>query len=168
MTFCFAVKVKEALVGIADTRVTTGTQHVTARKLAIYQHGRHSLFLMTSGLRSARDKALTYFEEVLEQGDSAFDRLYKARRSTRSPRRCGASLRKTRRRWLRQGCRSTCTSSLAGNWKPQRAQVISFVSPGELGGGGRGNPLLPHRRIELWQTDPRSPAGIPVEHGARA
>src|SRR5687767_13699971 len=33
---------------------------------------------MTSGLRSARDKALTYFEEVLEQGDSAFDRLYKA------------------------------------------------------------------------------------------
>jgi putative proteasome-type protease len=78
MTFCFAVKVKEALVGIADTRVTIGTQHIAARKLAIYQHGRHSLFLMTSGLRSARDKTLTYFEEVLEQGDSAFDRLYKA------------------------------------------------------------------------------------------
>jgi putative proteasome-type protease len=37
VTFCFAVKVEEGLVGIADTRVTTGTQHITARKLAIYQ-----------------------------------------------------------------------------------------------------------------------------------
>ena len=78
MTFCLAMKVESGLVGIADTRVTTGSEHITARKVSIHQHGRHSMFLMTSGLRSARDKALTYFEETIEQNDEAFDKLYKA------------------------------------------------------------------------------------------
>ena len=78
MTFCAAFKVAEGLVGIADTRVTTGAERITARKVTIHQHGRHSMFLMTSGLRSARDKALTYFEEVLEQTSASFDKLYKA------------------------------------------------------------------------------------------
>jgi putative proteasome-type protease len=49
-----------------------------ARKVTIHQYGRHSLFLMTSGLRSVRDKALTYFNEVLEQDDNTFDKLYMA------------------------------------------------------------------------------------------
>jgi putative proteasome-type protease len=33
---------------------------------------------MTSGLRSVRDKAITYFKEVLEKRDSSFNKLYKA------------------------------------------------------------------------------------------
>jgi putative proteasome-type protease len=33
---------------------------------------------MTSGLRSVRDKAITYFKEVLEERDTSFDKLYKA------------------------------------------------------------------------------------------
>ncbi len=78
MTFCIAMKVRDGLVAIADTRVTTGTERITARKVSIHQHGNHSLFLMTSGLRSARDKALTYFDEVLEESDQNFDKLYKA------------------------------------------------------------------------------------------
>jgi putative proteasome-type protease len=36
------------------------------------------MFIMTSSLRSARDKALTYFEEVLEERDASFNKLYKA------------------------------------------------------------------------------------------
>ena len=36
------------------------------------------MFIMTPGLRSARDKALTYFKEVLEERDESFDKLYKA------------------------------------------------------------------------------------------
>jgi putative proteasome-type protease len=72
------MKVRKGLVGIADTLVTTGSESITARKVSIHQYGRHSLFLMTSGLRSVRDKALTYFEEVLEHDDSMFDKLYKA------------------------------------------------------------------------------------------
>lgn len=77
MTFCAAFKVRDGLVGIADTRVTTGTEQITARKVTVHQHDRHSMFMLTSGLRSARDKALTYFEEVLEEGDEHFDKLYK-------------------------------------------------------------------------------------------
>lgn len=78
MTFCVGMKVRRGLVGIADTLVTTGTECITARKVTIHQYGRHSLFLMTSGLRSVRDKALTYFNEVLEESDQTFDKLYKA------------------------------------------------------------------------------------------
>ena len=78
MTFCLGMKVKDGLVGIADTRVTTGSERITARKVTIHEHGRHSMFFMTSGLRSLRDKALTYFEEALEEGEQTFDKLYKA------------------------------------------------------------------------------------------
>jgi len=78
VTFCVGMKVRKGLVGIADTLVATGSESITARKVTIHQYGRHSLFLMTSGLRSVRDKALTYFNEVLEQEDTRFDKLYKA------------------------------------------------------------------------------------------
>jgi putative proteasome-type protease len=78
MTFCVAMKVKDGLVALADTRITSGTEQITAKKVSIHQNGNHSLFLMTSGLRSARDKALTYFNEVLESGEPPFDKLYKA------------------------------------------------------------------------------------------
>jgi len=78
MTFCIAMKVRDGLVGLADTRITTGVEQITARKVTVHQHGRHSMFLMTSGLRSARDKALTYFEEVLAESGETFDKLYKA------------------------------------------------------------------------------------------
>jgi len=78
MTFCLGMKIKDGLVGIADTRVTTGSECISARKLSILQHGGHSLFLLSSGLRSVRDKSLTYFEEELDQSETTHDRLYKA------------------------------------------------------------------------------------------
>ncbi|GIX47503.1 MAG: hypothetical protein KatS3mg131_1714 [Candidatus Tectimicrobiota bacterium] len=78
MTFCLGMKVREGLVAIADTRVTSGAERITARKVSVHQHGRHSMFLMTSGLRSVRDKAVTYFEEVIEASGETFDKLYKA------------------------------------------------------------------------------------------
>lgn len=78
MTFCIAMKVKEGLVALADTRITSGTEQITARKVSVHQNGTHAFFLMTSGLRSARDKALTYFEENLENSWDSYDRLYKA------------------------------------------------------------------------------------------
>ena len=78
MTFCLGMKVEDGLVGIADTRVTTGVECITARKVSIHQHGRHSMFLMTSGLRSVRDKAVTYFDEAISESDQTFDKLFKA------------------------------------------------------------------------------------------
>ena len=78
MTFCLGIKLDSGLLAIADTRITSGTEFITARKLTIHEQNQHSLFLMTSGLRSARDKAITYFEEALEEQVSKYDKLYKA------------------------------------------------------------------------------------------
>jgi putative proteasome-type protease len=78
MTFCLAMKVREGLVALADTRITSGTSQITGKKVSTHQCGDHSLFLMTSGLRSARDKALTYFTEDLEKNQGKYDKLYKA------------------------------------------------------------------------------------------
>jgi putative proteasome-type protease len=36
------------------------------------------MFLMTSGLRSVRDKAVTYFDEAINESDQTFDKLFKA------------------------------------------------------------------------------------------
>jgi putative proteasome-type protease len=77
MTFCLGIKVQEGLVGIADTRVTTGSECITAKKVNVYQGENWSMFLMTSGLRSVRDKALTYFDEIMEDQPS-HGRLFKA------------------------------------------------------------------------------------------
>ncbi|MCB1101826.1 MAG: peptidase [Kiritimatiellae bacterium] len=78
MTFCLGMKVREGLVGIADTRVTSGSECIVARKITTYQKEGQVMFLMTSGLRSVRDKTLTYFEEVWEERAEEFDRTFKA------------------------------------------------------------------------------------------
>lgn len=78
MTYCLGIKVASGLVAIADTRLTSGTEVSTNKKVSVHQLEKHSLFIMTSGLRSVRDKAITYFREVLEERDSSFNKLYKA------------------------------------------------------------------------------------------
>jgi putative proteasome-type protease len=78
MTFCLGIKVKEGLVGLADTRVTSGSECITARKVSVYDFDGHAMFLMTSGLRSVRDKAMTYFNDLLEEQEQHYDRLFKA------------------------------------------------------------------------------------------
>ena len=78
MTFCIGMKTRDGLIGIADTLVTSGVELITASKISIIERENHSMFIMTSGLRSARDKAITYFNEVLEERDESFDKLYKA------------------------------------------------------------------------------------------
>lgn len=66
-------------MAIADTRVISGNENISARKVSVYtQSDGSSLFLMTSGLRSVRDKAVTYFEEILSERAEPFDRLFKA------------------------------------------------------------------------------------------
>ncbi len=78
MTFCLAMKVKDGLVGIADTRITSGKECMTAKKVTVLQEsGEYAVFFMTSGLRSLRDKALTYFQEVIDTDDKSFNKLYK-------------------------------------------------------------------------------------------
>jgi putative proteasome-type protease len=76
MTYCLGIKVKEGLVAIADTRITTGTDTTVKKKITIIQKEHYSLFVMTSGLRSVRDKAIVYFDELLETEE--FSKLYQA------------------------------------------------------------------------------------------
>ena len=78
MTFCLGIKLSEGLVGIADTRVLSGNEMVVARKVSVYQQGRQAMFVMTAGLRSLRDKAVTYFEEAMTQHEEPLDHLFKA------------------------------------------------------------------------------------------
>jgi putative proteasome-type protease len=74
MTYCLGIKVKEGLVGIADTRITAGTDTSIKIKILTQQKDKYSLFIMTSGLRSIRDKAITYFKELMEREE--YNKLY--------------------------------------------------------------------------------------------
>ena len=77
MTFCLGITVEQGLVGIADTRVVAGNECLVARKTASYQGPGFSFFVMTSGLRSLRDKILLYFEEAFARETLTRDRLFK-------------------------------------------------------------------------------------------
>lgn len=68
MTYCLGIKLKDGLVGISDTRISAGTNVTTKKKLTVHEDGKNSLFIMTSGLRSVRDKAITYFNELVADG----------------------------------------------------------------------------------------------------
>jgi len=91
MTYCVGMRLNAGLVAIADTRITSGNETTTAKKIFLNVGEDHALFLMTSGLRSVRDKALTYFKEVLHDEGHHFDKMYKAVNAF------GAQLRKVSR-----------------------------------------------------------------------
>ena len=78
MTYCLGILSKEGIVGLADTRITSGTDTTISKKIFTVQRNKHAFFIMTSGLRSVRDKAITYFGETIENQDKEFDKLYKA------------------------------------------------------------------------------------------
>ncbi len=76
MTFCLGIKTVEGLIAVADTRITSGTECRTSRKLTIHRAAAAPVFVMTSGLRSARDKVVTYFDEWLRGEAVIHRRLY--------------------------------------------------------------------------------------------
>ena len=77
MTYCLGIKLKSGIVGISDTRITSGPETTKAKKVFRVNKKKHSFFIMTSGLRSVRDKSLTYFKEIIEANDESFNKLYK-------------------------------------------------------------------------------------------
>jgi len=78
MTFCVGIKVKSGIIGLSDTRITSGHETTRAKKVFTVNKNKHSFFIMTSGLRSVRDKAITYLKEIIEEDDASFNKLYKA------------------------------------------------------------------------------------------
>ena len=77
MTFCLGITVEQGLVGIADTRLVAGNECLVAKKTASYEGPGFAFFVMHSGLRSARDKILLYFEEAFARETLNRDRLFK-------------------------------------------------------------------------------------------
>src|SRR5690606_3818908 len=71
----------------------------SGRKISIHQYEHHSMFILTSGLRSLRDKAVTYFEERLKAEDG-IDRMYKAANALAEEIR---RVREEDMEWLEQG-----------------------------------------------------------------
>ena len=72
------MRLKEGIIGLADNLIITGNEAIRAKKVTTHRAGNNSFFLMTSGLRSARDKTITYLDEALECQEKPPDRLYKA------------------------------------------------------------------------------------------
>ncbi len=78
MTYCVAMNVEEGIVGLSDTLIMSGFEKASLRKVSVYSPPHGTFFVMTSGLRSLRDKTLTYLEEALGDRDQPFERLYEA------------------------------------------------------------------------------------------
>ena len=77
MTFGIGIKVREGVVALADTQIVVGSERVSKQKLAALYHANDSLFAMTSGLRSVRDKSLTYLSERLKNQVEPLNRLFR-------------------------------------------------------------------------------------------
>ncbi len=77
MTYCLGIRLRKGLVAIADTRITSGSETTTAKKVFVHKYGQYPIFIMTSGLRSVRDKVITYFQELLDEREG-FDKMYQA------------------------------------------------------------------------------------------
>jgi putative proteasome-type protease len=76
MTYCAGIKLKTGIVGIADTCITSGTTKSEAKKIYTYSNTSSTFFILSSGLRSVRDKAITYFEEEVMKDTFHLHKLY--------------------------------------------------------------------------------------------
>ncbi|MEX0759610.1 MAG: peptidase [Tistlia sp.] len=64
MTYCLGLLVTEGLVLLADGRITAGSQVSNARKATRHGPEGAQIAIMTSGLRSLRDKTLAFFDRT--------------------------------------------------------------------------------------------------------
>jgi putative proteasome-type protease len=153
MTFCLGINVEEGLVGIADTRVVAGNECLVARKTATYQGPGFSFFVMHSGLRSARDKILLYFEEAFARQSMTRGRLFRvvnlyAQQVRRVAEEDGAALRSA-------DLRFNAYSLIGGQMSDDSAHKLYLVYPEAnwveigpdtpyqiIGASGFGKPIL--------------------------
>ena len=76
MTFCVGLRVREGLIALGDTRIVKGDEHVIKSKLSYSAKGSRHWWLMTSGLRSIRDKAVVYFEQETNEESPPKNNLF--------------------------------------------------------------------------------------------
>jgi len=76
MTFCIALKSQSGLIALADTQIVRGSEQLTKGKIGHLGGPEERLFVMSSGLRSVRDKLVIYVDEALEALSETPSRLY--------------------------------------------------------------------------------------------
>ena len=161
MTYCLGIKVKEGLVAIADTRITSGSETTIAKKYYSFIKKKQAIFVMTSGLRSVRDKAITYFREVIEE-EHNFTKLYQAANALgeqikRAAQEDKASIEKS-------GLTFNLNTIIGGQFEKDEAPKLFMIYPegnwievGEgspfiiIGNSGYGKPIL-RRTISINST----------------
>ncbi len=151
MTFCLGIRVKEGLVRIADTRVVSGSECITARKAISYHIDEGAFFVMSSGLRSVRDKTLTYFSEVVEEPDQPFDRLFKVVNTWANQIRRVAEEDK---KILEESGMHFNTHALVGGQLSgdKEHKALPHLSGSKLGRDRAWNPLRHHWFRAVWET----------------
>lgn len=77
MTFCIGVRVHDGLVALSDTRVVRGEQISQKAKLSTLPTGGSGAIVMTSGLRSVRDKVVRRLEDELLSADVPHTRMHR-------------------------------------------------------------------------------------------
>ncbi len=76
MTFCIALRVVDGVVALADTQIVRGSSVSKKFKLSHLPVDNGAAVVMTSGLRSVRDKAVTRLEDGITEGGIKVDRLH--------------------------------------------------------------------------------------------
>ena len=76
MTFCVGLRVHEGLVALADTQIVRGGEVSSKAKLSVHDHDGSEFFVMTSGLRSVRDKVVVRLEDTLSGLGQPIRRLH--------------------------------------------------------------------------------------------
>ncbi len=76
MTFCIALRVADGVVALADTQIVRGSSVSKKFKISDVPVRDGAAVVMTSGLRSVRDKAISRLEDGIEEGRVKVDRLH--------------------------------------------------------------------------------------------
>ena len=151
MTFCVGMRLKEGIIGLADNLIITGNEAIRAKKVTTHRAGDNSFFLMTSGLRSARDKTITYLDEALEHSQESLDRLYKAvnifsRELRRVKKEDGEALSES-------GFTFNIYSIIGGQFENDPEPQLFLVYPQGTGSTWDHLSLRYNRRVEIRKTD---------------
>ena len=76
MTFCLGIRVRSGLIALADTKIVKGEEKLTKSKISLTDSDGRQWWLMTSGLRSVRDKTVTYLEQKLKHDHAPVQNLF--------------------------------------------------------------------------------------------
>ena len=71
MTYCLSIKIRQGLICLSDGRITSARQVTNARKTSLHGRAGAEFCIMTSGLRSLRDKTIAYLDRSLAKNHPA-------------------------------------------------------------------------------------------------